>query len=226
MKLLIAVKSCQADQREGFHDPIRSTWGQEARALGIDVRFMMGANSGEAQQPIPQRDEMYLNCGDRYSELPEKTQQICLWMIGKVYDFVYLCDTDTYVRPAKLLASGFEKYDYTGKIDKPLDVPFYYQAVDRSGHVEVHEKCYPWASGGFGYTLSRKAALVIGTANPISWAEDLGVGNLLAPDIHTKHIKTLNVPGLTISHHYSSETNGSRYHPDTKWMEYKHAQFS
>lgn len=225
MKLLIAVKSCQDDKRAGFHEPIRNTWLPEAKALGIDVRFMMGINTGDTQQPIPLRDEMYLNAGDRYSDLPEKTQQICLWMYGKVYDFVYLCDTDTCLKPTKLLASGFQKYDYTGKIDKPLNVPFYYQAVDRGGNIEAHPQCYPWASGGFGYTLSRRAALTVATHNPVSWAEDLGVGQMLAPDIATESITALHVPAGTYSAHYSSETNGSRYSPETKWMETMYARF-
>lgn len=225
MKLLIAVKSCQPDKREGFHEPIMNTWGQEAKSLGIDVRFMMGSN-GETNQPIPSRDEMYLNAGDRYDDLPEKTQQICRWMLGKVYDFVFLCDTDTHVRPAKLLASGFQNYDYSGKIDKPWDTPFYYQAINRAGGIEVHERCYPWASGGFGYTLSRRAAEKVGFSNPMSWAEDLGVGQILAPEINGKRMTALNIPANTISSHYSSETNGSRYNPDSKWMEMTHVRYS
>ena len=196
MKLLIAVKSCQADQDRGLHDAIRSTWGKDAKALGIDLRFFVAASFTTHQS-----DEIHLKCQDDYDSLPFKTREICRWAYGKVFSHIFLCDTDTVISPRKLLASGFEKFDYAGKIDRPFGVTFRYETISRHGIKETSQR-YPWASGGYGYFLSRRAFEMVTTEYPTTWAEDLWVAQILGPLIATGEIKALNIPRGTCSEHY------------------------
>jgi hypothetical protein len=173
-KLLIAVKSCQKDKDAGYHDVIRSTWAKDAKALGIDVKFFVGASFAKYES-----DEMHLKCLDDYNSLPLKTREICKWVSGKLIDHVYLCDTDTFLIPSKMLESGYEKYDYAGKITKPIGKPFSYSHTGREGQIENFPRCFPWASGGYGYFLSRRAATTVAYEYPTSICEDLWVGQVM-----------------------------------------------
>ena len=209
MKLAICVKSCQADQDRGLHDAIRATWGKDAKTLGIDVRFFVAAS------PVThQSDEIHLKCQDDYNSLPFKTREICRWANGKTFSHIFLCDTDTAVSPRKLLASGFEKFDYAGKIDRPLGVPFVYETISRDGVREVLPR-YPWASGGYGYFLSRKAFTMVTAEYPTTWAEDLWVGQILGPLIAAGDITALNIPRGACSEHY---VNGSDPNKLIDWI--------
>ena len=219
MKLAIAVKSCQAHLERGDHDIIRGTWGKDAKALGIDVRFFVGASANRYQA-----DETHLKCPDDYDSLPYKTREICRWTNGKMVDHIFLCDTDTFLIPKKLLASGFEQFDYAGKIDKPLGAPFKYESVTRDGRKEFHPRCYPWASGGFGYFLSRKAFTEIAFSHPDTWAEDLWVGQVLGPMIAEGNIKATHMPAHVFSWHFPSPRFKSNYEPRFKWMEQMYAE--
>ena len=209
MKLMVCVKSCQRDKDWGYHDLIRGTWGKEARALGIDVKFFMGKSFNPYQS-----DEMHLNCPDDYDGLPFKTREICKWVSGKMVDFVFLCDTDSYLIPRLMLQTGFEKYDYAGKIDGDPKVPFKYDAVSR-GRVDHIPNCYRWCSGGFGYFLSKRALTEVAYAYPETWAEDLFVGQVLGP---MPEMKTLNTPPNIYSWHCPS--HGEIYDPEVlkTWM--------
>ena len=210
MKLLICVKSCQADQDRGLHDAIRATWGKDAKALGIDVRFFVGASFTTHQS-----DEIHLKCDDDYNSLPFKTREICRWANGKTFSHVFLCDTDTAVSPRKLLASGFEKFDYAGKIDRTLGVTFRYESVSRDGLRETLTRCYPWASGGYGYSLSRQAFTTVTQEYPTTWAEDLWVGQVLGPMIAAGDMTALNMPRGSCSEHY---LNGADPNKLTGWI--------
>jgi len=213
-KLLIAVKSCQRDLKLGFHDVIRTTWGKDAKALGIDVRFFVGAEA------IPyQSDEVHVKSADDYNALPYKTRDICRWANGKMVDYVFLCDTDTFLVPSKMLMCGFEKYDYVGKIDKTPGVPFPYVAVGREGQQENHPKCYSWCSGGYGYFLSRKAFQEVAFEHPTSYAEDLWVGQVIGPMIAKGEMTVLTTPINAYSWHHPQ--HGEIYTLDAMkgWME-------
>jgi hypothetical protein len=110
MRLLLAVKSCQRDMREGAHQAIRDTWGKDLPP-GVDVRFFMG---GEHPPTLLEADEVWLPVSDDYWVLTPKTRGICAYMLQHNYDFVYPCDTDTYLIPSEMLQSGFENYDFSG----------------------------------------------------------------------------------------------------------------
>lgn len=194
-KMIIAVKSCQANLERGDHDVIRSTWGKEAKALGIDVRFFVGA----AAKPY-KSDETHLKCPDDYDGLPYKTREICRWANGKMVDYIFLADNDTYLIPRKMLETGFEKYDYVGKIDRDPKVPFAYEASSRERYLKL-DKCYPWASGGYGYFLSRKAFQEVAFSTPTTWAEDLWVAQCLGPQITEDEMTALSTPRNIYSYH-------------------------
>ena len=206
MTLQIAVKSCVQHRDAGFHQAIRDTWG-----ASLDVKFFLGGPSAAS-------DEISLDCPDDYHSLPLKTKAICQWAVGQDVEHVFLCDTDTFLLPNKLLSCGFENYDYVGKIDRPLGSRRRYIAVDRDGLMLEYPFAFPWASGGFGYFLSRKAFTIIANSAPYGWAEDLWVGQVLGPRYETGEIKMLHVGAEEYSWHFPSHVFKSGYDLKFGWM--------
>ncbi len=214
MKLTIAVKSCIQHLEDGYHDVIRQTWGKDAKSLGIDVRFFTGDSYRRHEA-----DEVFLDCPDDYNSLPWKTKAICQWAFGKATDHIFLCDTDTFLIPKKLLACGYQSYDYVGKIDKPLGETFSYRTVSRDGVIEAHQNIYPWASGGYGYFLSRTAFAHVAETNPKGWAEDFNVGQQLGPMYVMGEISMLHTPGEDYSWHFPAQKYNSGYDLKFNWMQ-------
>jgi hypothetical protein len=211
-KLIICVKSCQAHKERGDHNIIRSTWGKDAKALGIDVKFFVGSNFTRYEQ-----DEVHVQCDDSYNGLPYKTREICKWATGKMVDFIFLADNDTFLVPRKMLQCGFENYDYVGKIDRDPKVPFEYEASSRERYLKM--STYPWASGGFGYFLSRKAFTEVAFAHPNTWAEDLWVANVLGPMTAAGEIKVLSTPSNVYSFHHPKHGEIYALEPLKNWLE-------
>ena len=200
VKLAICVKSCQAALERGDHNIIRTTWGKDAKALGIDVRFFVAATDTKTVRY--QSDETTLKCPDDYNGLPYKTREICRWANGKMLDYLYLADTDTFLIPSKMLKCGFEKYDYAGKIGLPVDKRFRYEHIGRDGQKEIHERCFQWASGGYGYFLSRKAFGEVAFEHPTSSCEDLWVGQVIGERAAVGEMTVLSTPGNVYSWHH------------------------
>src|ERR1700746_293306 len=132
-RVLIAVLTCHRFRSRA--DAVRVTWGKNL--AGADLRFFLGAG-GKAERP----DEIILNVDDSYRGLPQKLVAVCQWARTEGYDFIYKSDDDAYVVPERLLASGFEHFDYLGRLRGP------------SGNYPA-----PYCSG-FGYWLSRRAVLL------------------------------------------------------------------
>jgi hypothetical protein len=218
MKLLIAVKSCQRDLKLGFHNVIRGTWGKDAKALGIDVRFFVGAEATPYQS-----DEVHVKVADEYNALPYKTREICRWANGKMLDYVFLCDTDTFIRLDTMLAwyekIKLNKYDYAGKISQPANKPFRYEHTGREGQKEYHERCYPWASGGFGYFLSRKAVQEVAFEHPMSQCEDLWVGQVIGKLAAQGEMSILSTPANEYSWHHPNHGELYSLEPLKTWQE-------
>jgi hypothetical protein len=175
-KVLIAIPTCfQFDYGEyrtgnGFGDglhkdgensqtqAVRDTWFRDAATMGIDGRFFFGKPPGGfPRQPLP--DEVFLDCADDYAHLPEKVQGICCHVVKGGYEYAFKCDTDTAVNVG-LLA------------EELLSLP---KGTDYAG------RCHgAGCSGGAGYWLSRTAAALVAEAPVGHWAEDVGVGKVMA----------------------------------------------
>jgi hypothetical protein len=191
LKLLVAIKSSRKDLEAGHHQAIRETWGKDF-PFGADVRFFL------AQTNINQtKDEVQLFIpDDGYDGLPFKTRAICHWMVGKTYTHVFLCDNDTFLIPSKLLKSGFEQYDYCGYINETqkgnIETGERFPYTDERNN--FYPEAYPWASGGYGYFLSRNAAREVASAMPMTWAEDMFVGQVLGPEVFQARLTAANIP--------------------------------
>jgi hypothetical protein len=209
LRILLAVKSCRRDAESGANQAIRETWGS-----GLDdLRFFVGVGSHTKPFFPAEADTLILDCGDSYEDLPRKTRGILKFAIERAgREFIFLCDTDSYIIPWKLLASGFERFDLMGHI---------------GGNLE-NGKYFPWPSGGAGYWLSSRAARIVVDA-PVTneVAEDRMVGQILGPHILDGGLAALNHPGYhriypddewrtDITTHFCARGMGRTYDPE--WM--------
>lgn len=143
MNILIAIESCKEHKDRVAAQ--RDTWAKGSNIIAFD---------GES-----------LDVPDDYNSLPQKTQAICRWAFLNEIDYLFKIDTDTYVNVERLLASGFENYDYTGYVLDWLEVPY---------------------CSGPAYWLSRKAFEIVANADLSQFrdpsypnAEDVIVGRIL-----------------------------------------------
>lgn len=178
-KILIAVPTCFAFDYEtkwehkgnpqyGFDmhvsgpndqtQAVRETWGSHVAAFkNVDLKFFYGLPK-EGYPRKPEADEIFLDCPDGYGSLPLKTVGVCKYAAENGYQFVFKCDTDTWVNVEKLLVELLENnFDYAGYL-----------------HGGV-------CSGGPGYLLSRHACNIIAQQgrSPQHWAEDVHVSRVL-----------------------------------------------
>lgn len=184
---LIAIKSCQRDREQGFHQAIRETWAANM-PFGINLRFFMG---GDVEHSVG--DETWLACPDDYRSLPLKTKAIAGWCVSRDVSKVFLCDNDTYINLPEFLPYTKEDVDYAGRFsfwpkDAQIGTTFRYD----DGQGNIHDPCHAWASGGFGYFLSAKVLPLVANMTPVSWAEDLSVGQVLGPLVQGGQIKAKN----------------------------------
>ena len=203
MRLLIAIKSCNRDLLNGCHTAIRETWGKDFSTcrpntvmiggrletisppkgdIVIDVRFFIG--NGDA--PLKD-DEIRLAVEDTLVALPLKVRGIAGWSAAKEYDFTFCCDVDTFVRPDRLIACEFEKYDYFGYFGNARPPGAQIANFDdcRLGKITV----WAYASGGAGYFVSRRAAEHLSKMVPSHYAEDVSVGQVLGPLIAANQLR-------------------------------------
>lgn len=114
MKTLIAVVSCHS--RPMYRQAIRETWLPLVPRDKADVKFFVG---GE----IEESDTVTLECDDSYEGLPSKVQAIVRWALAHGYDYVLKCDDDVVLQPDKLLASGYDAFDFVGHRNDSHEVP-------------------------------------------------------------------------------------------------------
>lgn len=138
----------------------RETWVRDfAPFKNVTVKFFYGKPAeGHPRQPLP--DEVFLDVPDGYGSLIEKSVGICKYAAEHGFEYLYKCDTDTWVFAEKLLVEMMENaFDYAG-----------YR------HANV-------CSGGPGYFLSRTAIEIIarhGDGRRHEYAEDVHVSRVLA----------------------------------------------
>ena len=137
-RVLIAVVN--ARHRDQWRGVVRSTWMAQVPPDKADAFFFMG--NGESREFL--KDEVALDCSDKYEHLPEKIQNICKWTLERDYHHMLKCDDDCVLKPKAMLDSGYEKYDFSGKANRPPQ-PYV-------------------VSFGFNYWLSRKSMEVVAAA--------------------------------------------------------------
>ena len=155
MKLLVAIISCDAYEKEGLNKPIRETWLPDAVRAGMDYKFFHGTTEKRVEaptrrplrmpKPAPDYDIVVLPVLDDYGNIALKAREAHRWAYDHGYDFVFQCFPDTYVCVERLLSCGFEKADYLGSF-----WPGYF------------------AVGGQGHWLSRRACQYIKEAT-VDW---------------------------------------------------------
>jgi len=172
MKVLIAILSCLAhrDRQRAQRD----TWLKDLSLLrsdfAVEHRFFLG-------KPVdqPEDDEVVLDVDDSFQPaangflvnkdgqgLAHKTRAMCRWALGRDFDFTYKADTDTLVNPWGLMSSGFQNCDYMGGSNAAPAFP---------GSDDI----VPFASGGAGYWLSKRALAIVANSEIRTDAEDVFV---------------------------------------------------
>jgi hypothetical protein len=207
-KLLIAVKSCLRDVENGYNETIRDTWGKDIK--GADLKFFIG-DGWDPYNPVSpeygnswsmrlEDDEILMHVRDDYDGLPYKTKWIAYWSEVR-YDHVFLCDTDSYIIPSRLIYCGFQNYDLAGRFGCMPKLGSTFDYKDQRGS---YPNSHPWPSGGVGYFLSKKAAEIVADAEIKVWAEDMHVGQVLGPHIQSGEIKAWDIPDFeaNISWHF------------------------
>lgn len=106
MKILIAIMACH--HRQDRAESQRETWVQEV--VGMDYKFFYG----NVTERAPKSDEVFVDCKDDYRSLPMKVKRAVEWAYENGYDYIFKTDDDVYVRPERLLTSGFDKHSYIG----------------------------------------------------------------------------------------------------------------
>jgi len=160
-----------------------ATWMRDADVLGVQSVFLLGCPAAVVPEQIGPH-ALALPCPDDYASLPQRTLWFCRWALGAwsteqgagsnadtlcsvlpapcppPWDYLFKCDDDTYISMPRLLAFDPAGRDYIG-------------AEWRPG--------VGYASGGAGYFLSRKAAVIVAERlEPYpTGAEDLLVGQVL-----------------------------------------------
>jgi hypothetical protein len=210
--LLIAVKSCHRDADFGYHHAIRDTWGR-----GLDVRFFMGG------RPIGSyADELCIDCKDDYESLPWKTKEILKWFLEQTEkDYIFLCDCDTFILPDNLTHTDFKRYDYSGRFGEHPAIGTLFPYTDGRGN--HYPNCAPWASGGFGYFLSRRAAKCVLLCDPYTWAEDMFVGQSLSPYIRVGDITAADLPRFAgvAAWHFQRTRKYPLYNPEMMYRSWE-----
>ena len=164
MRVLIAIISFQGDAENGNHDKIRQTWGKDVAPAGAALRFFLGRRDKnycpkDDEIPIPWQEDGTRTCPHPYWTAIEGCcveywqvlyRGILDWSISEGYDYTFLAENDTFLIPRKLMKTGFENYDFSGRM--------MYTHSDKPDQYYVEP--------GAGYFLSRRAAEAILKTKP------------------------------------------------------------
>ena len=155
-RVLLLITSCQAfaDKCEA----VRRTWLLDLPALkGCSALFVVGR---PGQPTAVEGDILFVDAEDTYQALPLKVIRAMGWVHAHLDpDFVFKCDDDSFVCLPRLMASSFREHDYYG-----LDFrEFLFTLLPSYLPVPVKRFVFSWfhpvpfAQGGAGYMLSRRA---------------------------------------------------------------------
>ena len=217
MRLLIAVKSCQRDKRDGAHQAIRETWGKKP-PVGFDLVFFMGGDKAPSNL---EEDEFYLSTSDNYWDLHAKVALILRYALWKDYDFTCLCDTDAYFEFPKMLKSGFENYDYSGGPQGGAGIfGKAYPAVRLEDHKNIIVSPFYVYLSGHAFVISRAATkIIVASQDPHTMSEDVWVAHALGPFIISGEITAKVLPEGVAKHLNCGYYGGGRAttHPECKF---------
>jgi Galactosyltransferase len=150
MKPLIAIIS---HGKSRMRDVIRETWVTKIPE-GVDYKFFLGRVESFVAQP----DEVCLDVDDTYNGLIEKVQAVSRWAFDHGYEQFLKCDDDVVVKPAELLASGFDQHDFVGSDNGD----FHKDTCSTCGRNDCRQTTgkyiTPW---GFCYWVSRKGMALL-----------------------------------------------------------------
>ena len=181
MRTLIAISSCYDFEKNGSNQAMRDTWLPDVRTFPeLDYKFFFGTGQG-AESERPPDSVFFPEVEDDYGHLTYKTRASLKWALERDYDFVFRCFPDTYVRLERLMACGFEHWDYFGDF-----------RGDPSTNEVTHQKAQNYASGGPGSIMSKRAyslcvdAPVLGVWRDdiTPYTEDLWTGNILGRHLY------------------------------------------
>lgn len=143
MRVLLAIKSCSRDR--ALEAEQRRTFLAGSQ---IEYRFFRGGDQFAVHDDVVQ-----LDAPDDYASLAFKVRAMAEWVVSQNYDYAFFADTDTYVRPERLI-EAVPKHDYVGYFSYAAGPP-----LPPGSH-------HAYASGGSGYWLSRKALDILARMTP------------------------------------------------------------
>jgi len=132
------------------------TGGDANRGIDYEAKGNASVIAAAAEAPLePKEDEVLLAVPDDYRHIAVKVRAIFQYAVEHGFDYVFKCETDTYVVPDRLLQSGFQNHDILGgPAGKNL-------------------------AGGSGWWMSRKAMESV-VNDPINtWSDDCWFPTLL-----------------------------------------------
>jgi hypothetical protein len=151
-----------ANRQENPYEAVRETWAKDVKALpGVDFRFFYGR--GAKRDPLS--DEVFLEVADNYDGLTHKMQGICRWALERGYEWLFKCDSDTFVYVDRLMRTDFRNCDQLGWSPRGDGI-----LSNDNGN---------YSTGGPGYWLSKRAMEAIVHDTVSHYAEDLWVGSTI-----------------------------------------------
>jgi hypothetical protein len=119
MKPLIAIETCNGQRTT--HQQIRDGWLKDCPVDHVFFSGQFWNHPASSHVPI-EKDEAFLDYPD-VDHLPGQLVNLLWkmdvleheWALERGYDFIFHCHNDTYVCVPRLLASGFENYDWSGQ---------------------------------------------------------------------------------------------------------------
>ena len=156
MKPLIAIHACH--KYSDLRQAVRETWVAKWGHL-IDIKFFVGQPAGD------EPDVVYLDCPDDFWSLGLKNSGSSRYARAHGYTNLFKCDDDTFVHVPRLLSSGFEQWEYTGR--------------------RCQANNFVYAQGGAGYWIGPRLIDVMADISDGWWRlkpamhnqfEDLGTG--------------------------------------------------
>lgn len=177
MRVLITIFTSNLYAENGICQAQRDTWLKDILAVAnLDYKFFMGRGDH-----LLAADEVRLDVEDSLYDSSSKSVEMRRWSLNAGYDYSFLCANDTYVRPERLLASGFEAHEYVGYPVSIMGAPAIicpWTLEDDKHNFQEHRKDF--CSGGAGYWTSKTASWhIVNTAigDPV---EDRWIGNVMS----------------------------------------------